>query len=211
MTKPLNLVSPQCSSHTTPFNRTAWGAPGRVLRATTAMALGGLVLFQAQMATASAVNATPILVVHGFDADFSNGINCKDPVMLAWVQGLQSRGFTRVKTIGWYKGDVNCDLRVPGIGNNTVDTSLDEVGREFANLVSDEFGTTTVAISAHSMGGLVVRRALHGVQNGHSGFPTNIRVSDVVTSGTPHAGTQWGRPAATSPPSARRSCHRARS
>ena len=164
----------------------------RIVRAASALAVGGLVFAMAPAAGAAAGNATPILVVHGFDADQNNSIDCKDAVMTAWVNGLRSRGFTNVQTVGWYRGDVNCYLRVPGIADNTVDTSLDQVGREFATLVANRFGATTVAVSAHSMGGLVVRRALDGVHNGHSDFPSNIRVSDVVTAGTPHGGTPAG-------------------
>jgi triacylglycerol esterase/lipase EstA (alpha/beta hydrolase family) len=164
----------------------------RAVRTGVAVALGGFVLSQAPVAEASVVSSTPILVVHGFDVDFSSGINCKDPVMLAWVQGLRNRGFTNVRTVGWYRNDVNCDLYVPGRADNTVNTSLSQVGREFSNLVANSFGSTTVGISAHSMGGLVVRRALDGVHNHHSGFSANIRVSDVVTSGTPHGGTNSG-------------------
>jgi hypothetical protein len=38
------------------------------------------------------------------------------------------------------------------------------------------------------MGGLIVRRAIAGVQNKVSGFPSKIYIEDVVTLATPHGG-----------------------
>lgn len=164
----------------------------RTLVATAALTGSILALAAAGATPASAAipsNNTTILLVHGFNASapFGGHIDCRDATMTPWAQGLRDRGFT-VRTVGWYASDTNCDLSVPGIADNTVNTSLDQVAREFTNLIANRFGTTPVAISAHSMGGLVVRRALHGVDDGHSGFSTNIRVTDVVTSGTPHDG-----------------------
>jgi hypothetical protein len=135
-------------------------------------------------------SSTTILLVHGFNASAPIGghIDCKDSTMKPWADGLKARGFT-VKTVAWYANDTNCDLAVPGISDNTVNTSLDQVAREFTNLIANKFGATPVGISAHSMGGLVVRRAIDGVEHHHSGFSDNIRVTDVVTSGTPHLGS----------------------
>jgi hypothetical protein len=133
--------------------------------------------------------STTILLVHGFNASapFGGHIDCKDSTMKPWADGLRARGFT-VKTVAWYADDTNCDLAVPGISDNTENTSLDQVAREFTNLIANRFGSTPVGISAHSMGGLVVRRAIDGVEHHHSGFSDNIRVTDVVTAGTPHQG-----------------------
>lgn len=134
--------------------------------------------------------STTILVVHGFNAFAPVGghIDCRDATMTAWANGLRARGFT-VRTVAWYADDTNCDLAVPGRADNTVNTSIDQIAREFTNLVNNQFGATPIAISAHSLGGLIVRRALDGVEHHHSGFSANIRVTDVVTSGTPHLGT----------------------
>jgi hypothetical protein len=158
-----------------------------------AVAAATAVPIAALASTAHASIPTPgttILLVHGFNASAPVGghIDCKDSTMKPWADGLRARGFT-VKTVAWYADDTNCDLAVPGISDNTVNTSIDQVAREFTNLVANRFGTTPVGISAHSMGGLVVRRAIDGVEHHHSGFSDNIRVSDVVTSGTPHLGT----------------------
>ncbi|MEY4174331.1 MAG: hypothetical protein RI900_1496, partial [Actinomycetota bacterium] len=59
-----------------------------------------------------------------------------------------------------------------------------------ANLVWNNYTSrgVPIAVSAHSMGGLVVRRAITGVMNRDAGFPAYLYVSDVTTSGTPHFG-----------------------
>ncbi|MEY4339770.1 MAG: hypothetical protein RLZ14_1620, partial [Actinomycetota bacterium] len=95
-----------------------------------------------------------------------------------------------VLTVAYNNNDYNCDLRVPGIADNNMNTSLDDVAREFANLVWNNYTSqgVPVAISAHSMGGLVVRRAITGVMNHDAGFPRYLYVPDVTTSGTPHFG-----------------------
>lgn len=166
----------------------------RRLLATAAAAVTGAALATTAVAPAPAGAAIPtstttVLLVHGFNASAAVGghIDCRDATMTDWAQGLRDRGFV-VRTVGWYADDTNCDLRVPGIADNTVDTSIDQVAREFTNLIANRFGSIPVAISAHSMGGLVVRRALDGVENRHQGFSTGIRVTDVITSGTPHGG-----------------------
>jgi len=43
----------------------------------------------------------------------------------------------------------------------------------------------------HSMGGLIIRSAVAQVEAGNADFPPSICVNDVVTLGTPHAGTPW--------------------
>ena len=186
---------------------TTGGAPSqrrmtRRLLALTALATvagSGFAIASPSMANASATVSTPILLVHGFDGGgifgsdvpLDSKVDCKNSIMTSWANGLRARGFTNVKTVGYYNGDINCDLNVPGRADNTINTSISQLGREFANLVSTTFTAhrITVAISAHSMGGLIVRRALDGVMNHHGSFPTTLSVSDVVTSGTPHAGS----------------------
>ena len=154
-------------------------------------------------ASASVSKSTTILLVHGFDGGsllgldlpFDSAIDCTGPTMKAWKNGLIARGFTDVRTVGYYKGDTNCDLFVPGRSNNSVNTSVVELGKEFANLVATTFTSQnrTVAVSAHSMGGLVTRQALAGTSAGQAGFPTALRIADVVTSGTPHNGALASR------------------
>src|SRR4051812_36039297 len=70
----------------------------------------------ANPAQASVGNTTPILLVHGFDGGgifegdlpLDSAVNCNNATIKAWKAGLRARGFTRVFTVGWYKGDTNC-------------------------------------------------------------------------------------------------------
>lgn len=167
----------------------------RILAGTVVAAglLGGLVAGSTPTAEAASPRSRTVLLVHGMPgpADvIASRVNCKDAAMAAWKSGLTRRGFTSVLTVGYNGNDYNCDLRVPGIADNTMNTSLDEVAREFANLVWNNYTSrgVPVAISAHSMGGLVVRRAITGVMNHDAGFPAYLYVPDVTTSGTPHFG-----------------------
>lgn len=141
-------------------------------------------------AAADSLRTSPLLIVHGFS--LTNGINCRDDAtMRTWTQGMRNRGWTDVRTVAWYSGDTNCTLGVDGVGNNTNFTSLTTIAKEFAWMVHGQFTVrgVAVAISAHSMGGLVVRRALDGVMNREAGFPPGMLVNDVVTAGSPHIGT----------------------
>lgn len=153
----------------------------------------GLVVGSTPTAEAAAPTSRTVLLVHGMPGPldiFFSKVDCKDAAMTAWANGLRNRGITNVVTVGYNNNDVNCNLRVPGIANNDMNTSLDEVAREFANLVWNNYTSrgVKIAISAHSMGGLIVRRAITGVMNQDAGYPAYLYVSDVVTSGTPHFG-----------------------
>ncbi|MEY4173860.1 MAG: hypothetical protein RI900_1025, partial [Actinomycetota bacterium] len=110
----------------------------RILAGTVAAAglLAGFVAGSAPTAEASAPRSRTVLLVHGMPgpADvIASRVNCKDAAMTAWKSGLVTRGFTSVLTVGYNNNDYNCDLRVPGIADNTMNTSLDDVAREFAN------------------------------------------------------------------------------
>lgn len=173
-----------------------------ITAATAAVAAATLSVGAVTPAGAATGTSTTVLLVHGFDggnvleadAPLDSAVNCGDSTQKAWVNGLRARGHTDVRTVGFYVGDHNCFSYVADRGNNTVWTSLTELGRELAWLIHDGYTRhgRNVAISAHSMGGIVVRSALSGVQNRLAGFPPAIQVSDVVTSGSPHAGTGIG-------------------
>ena len=147
----------------------------------------------------ASTKSTTVLLVHGFDGGDSavgdtpldSKTVCDRGAMKIWRDGLLARGWTDVRTVGYYKGD-QCLLNIPTSvrSNNTISTSIDELAKEFANLVWVNFTSRgrPVAISAHSMGGLVTRRALDGVMNREPGFPPGMWVQDVVTSGTAHNG-----------------------
>lgn len=161
-------------------------------------ALGALTLAAPAPADAAATPGTTILVVHGFDGGglgdlpLDSAVDCRNATITRWVRGLRARGFTDVRTVGYYRGDTGCDVNLPTAvrADNTVNTSIDQIARELADTIEATFTSrgVNVAISGHSMGGVIVRRALHGVQDGHADFPETLLVSDVVTSGSPHAG-----------------------
>lgn len=141
-------------------------------------------------AAADSLRSRPLLLVHGFS--LTSGIDCRnDATMRSWTQGMRNRNWTDVRTVAWYGGDSNCSLSVDGVGNNSNFTSLTTIAKEFAWMVHDQFTVNgvPVGIVAHSMGGLVVRRALDGVMNREAGFPPGMLVNDVVTAGSPHIGT----------------------
>jgi hypothetical protein len=170
------------------------------LALTTAVAGGALTVGPAAPAEAAVSRDATILLVHGFDGGnlldlnvpFDSAVNCNDPVIRDWKNELIERGFTDVRTVGYYAGDTNCDIYVPDRADNTVNTSLVEIGQDFALLVANTFTSQnrTVAVSAHSLGGIIARQAIAGVTAGRAGYPASVRIADVVTSGTAHAGAQ---------------------
>lgn len=165
-----------------------------------ALAGGALTVSPAAPAEAAVSRNATILLVHGFDGGnlldlnvpFDSAVNCNDPVIRDWKNELIERGFTDVRTVGYYAGDTNCDIYVPDRADNTVNTSLVEIGQDFALLVANTFTSQnrTVAVSAHSLGGIIARQAIAGVTAQRPGYPASVRIADVVTSGTAHAGAQ---------------------
>lgn len=173
--------------------RRLFAAAATTLTAATALTVG-----LPSPASAAAPKSAPVLMVHGFDGGnliegdlpLDSAMSCRNSAMNAWRSGLASRGHTNIRTVGYYQGDTGCDLNVPFRGDNTVNSSITDLGRDLALLIHNTYTSKgeSVTISAHSMGGLVVRAALAGVHNRAPGFPTRLLVSDVVTAGSPHAG-----------------------
>jgi triacylglycerol esterase/lipase EstA (alpha/beta hydrolase family) len=171
----------------------------RTALAATAALLSTLVATSAARAEHADVDDTPIILVHGFDGGgfdnipLNSAIDCKGREMELWRNGLEDLGFPskHLITLGYYKGDVHCDRNVPFRGDNTVDTSIQQLAHDFATFVSDNFTKKgiNVAVSAHSLGGIIVRQAIASVRKHKAGFPRALRISDVVTSGSPHAGS----------------------
>ncbi|WP_338897275.1 alpha/beta hydrolase [Streptomyces sp. TG1A-60] len=94
-------------------------------------------------------------------------------------------------TFGYYSKNKNCSYSAGG----NRDTSIKDVAKKFANYVSKHYtkNNKKVDVVAHSMGGLVVRAALHYTHKGAAGFPKKLYIEDVVTLGTPHAGITKSR------------------
>ncbi|MEU7331280.1 alpha/beta hydrolase [Streptomyces parvus] len=94
-------------------------------------------------------------------------------------------------TFGYYSGNTKCSANVPG----SRDTAIKDVAKKFANYVAKNYTAKGIKVDvvAHSMGGLVVRAALHYTHQRAAGFPSKLYVEDVVTLGTPHAGITTSR------------------
>ncbi|GAA4904281.1 triacylglycerol esterase/lipase EstA (alpha/beta hydrolase family) [Nonomuraea thailandensis] len=186
------------------------------------LARSGSVLFMvvamvtaAMIATAPAASAAPArgdghrvtVMVHGFDREAD--ISCSG----AWnsaEQWLNANGWGDVVTFGYYNKATNCDLRLQG----TTDTRIQEVGRQFAWTVYYLYSSHDVAIDVvtHSMGGLVAKAAVEGVNRYGVGkpapdlsgltidrndlgatdwprdWPPFLYIEDMVTFATPHQG-----------------------
>ncbi|MEU0163763.1 hypothetical protein ABZ154_34550 [Streptomyces sp. NPDC006261] len=94
-------------------------------------------------------------------------------------------------TFGYYTNNKKCSANVKG----SRETPIKDVAKEFANYVSRNYTKKGIKVDvvAHSMGGLVVRAALHYTHKGAAGFPKKLYIEDVVTLGTPHAGVTKSR------------------
>ncbi|MET7934553.1 hypothetical protein [Streptomyces sp. NPDC005322] len=131
-----------------------------------------------------------VYLVKGFNSiPLSDGVSCQD----RWgrfTQAMQSWGWkgTFVK-VGFYTGD-DCDINLART-DGTRDLPLEELGRRLAwniYLNYSRYGKS-VDLVGHSMGGLIVRAAVHGVTHRPSGdWPPFIYVEDAVTLGAPHYG-----------------------
>ncbi|WP_345943030.1 hypothetical protein [Streptomyces sp. SID2119] len=69
------------------------------------------------------------------------------------------------------------------------------MAKKFANHISTNYTKRGIKVDvvAHSMGGLVVRAALHYTHKRAPGFPKKLYIEDIVTLGTPHAGINHGQ------------------
>jgi hypothetical protein len=143
----------------------------------------------------------PIVYVHGFDvfsATDCNMWNNMDSTMRTW-------GLTGEKaSVQYYSSDSNCTYseihhgdhtKVNGSSHTTHNngTAIEHLGYHLAWMIYDHFTAVNqpVDVVAHSMGGLVTRYAIYGVQAGLAYFPPRLLIEDVVTLATPHGGTAW--------------------
>jgi triacylglycerol esterase/lipase EstA (alpha/beta hydrolase family) len=180
----------------------------RQIRILILVAMLGAATVAAGVSTAEARTtdrAKPIIYVHGFLLNGASNCNQWQPMAAT----LASLGHTGPHTtLAYYTGDANCshaldhhgrhDLHYPSghrDGSHTQATSIRHLGYHLAWMIYDHYTLNgqPVDIVAHSMGGLAVRYALAQTQRGHPDFPPRLLVEDIVTLGTPHAGTTWAR------------------
>jgi triacylglycerol esterase/lipase EstA (alpha/beta hydrolase family) len=129
-------------------------------------------------------NGNRVIFVHGFAPGGTH--DCADYFRTARKHFENNEWKGNLLTFGYYSGNKKCSYNAGG----SRDTSIKEVAKKFANYVSKHYTQNgkKVDVVAHSMGGLVVRAALHYTHQRAAGFPTKLYIEDVVTLGTPHAG-----------------------
>ncbi|QNP72241.1 hypothetical protein IAG44_24380 [Streptomyces roseirectus] len=132
-----------------------------------------------------------VLLVHGYDPVWAAKFDCKD-YFKDVIKGFKDYKWKgKVRGVAFYKDDWNCDFR---IAKGERDRGLKQLGKDLANKIYKDYTSKgkSVDLLGHSMGGLIIQAALTGVAKKESGFPKKLYVEDVVTLGTPHAGTGWG-------------------
>ncbi len=167
----------------------------RTVAALAALVLAALLGALAAPAPAAAApvradsKARPIYFVHGYAG--SGGHDCATYWAKAGAR-LRQQGFTGTFTTwGYYSEDSGCSVEYGG----NRDTSLNTLARELAWSIYNTHSRygRSIDVVAHSMGGLIVRRAIAGIDRNESGYPGYLYVEDVATLGTPHDGTNWAR------------------
>jgi hypothetical protein len=161
----------------------------------------------------------PVLLIHGVDTrgpDFGNNCDASWGDVITFLRRI---GWTNtIYPIHYYHKDVPCQSRGtlpngnPSIangyiahhgshaahyssghrdGSHTADTSIRHLAYHFAWFLYDHFSSKNIQVEivAHSMGGLISRYAINAVQRHFPGFPAKLLVKDIVTLGTPHAGS----------------------
>jgi hypothetical protein len=177
----------------------------RSLKAAVAAAamLAALSASPALAASGDSNQSTPVIFVHGYDP-FGTGDNCN--MWSNMTSFLKSNGkFTGpLVTLKYYYNDSNCGVDVNNFGSQSTyfpgglvngedsqNTDIRHIAYQFAWYVYNTYSSKgqNVGIVAHSMGGLIVRSALYRVAAGDPNFPPDLLVSNIVTYGTPHDGT----------------------
>jgi pimeloyl-ACP methyl ester carboxylesterase len=151
----------------------------------------------------------PVVFVHGLDAVGDPGVSCTS----TWDDmrsAFRTYGYTgALDAVGYYEYDSACDHSInssggsPGSwypsghyadGGHGANTNIEHLGYHLAWYVYDRYSSkgTTVDLVGHSMGGLIIRYAVAGVQRGLSGFPPKLLVEDAVTIASPHGGARAG-------------------
>ncbi|MEH1163969.1 hypothetical protein V6V47_01125 [Micromonospora sp. CPCC 205539] len=133
--------------------------------------------------------AKPVYFVHGYV--LGSGTDCNNSYWANAVADFRLDGdpaFAQTtRTVGFYQGDRNCDVR---IAEGSHDTGIEELGRLFSWEIYNRYSRFGVAVDvvAHSMGGLIAMTAISGTQRNLVGWAPYVFVEDVSTLATPFAG-----------------------
>jgi hypothetical protein len=174
-----------------------------LLLAALAIALGGLTFLAPQHAHAGSTS-DPVLLVHGFS--LSSAQNCNTSSMFGDIESFfNGQGITSTRSLGYYNGDSSCNAYLKqekshctgwydsGSNDGTVNEDIRHTSCLLAWYIWDTYTShgVTVAVVAHSMGGILIRQAMNDTPY-VGAFPPYLMVSDVVTAGTPHQGLPPG-------------------
>ncbi|WP_051723629.1 FG-GAP-like repeat-containing protein [Micromonospora chokoriensis] len=131
----------------------------------------------------------PVYFVHGYV--WGSGTDCNHSYWANAVADFRLDGdpaYAEItRTVGFYQGDTNCDVRLV---EGTHDTPIEELGRLLSWEIYHRYARFGVAVDvvAHSMGGLVTMAAISGTQRNLVGWAPYIYVEDVSTLASPFAG-----------------------
>ncbi|MER6910804.1 hypothetical protein ABT354_03895 [Streptomyces sp. NPDC000594] len=131
----------------------------------------------------------PVYFLKGYMGvrESGTGVSCLD----SWAPArnfFKREGWSGpLHLVGFYAGDTNCNVSIASGDKNT---SIRELGRNLAWDIHNRYSRygKSVDLIGHSMGGLIARAAVTGVQRRLSGWPDYIHVEDAVTIATPHEG-----------------------
>ena len=133
-----------------------------------------------------------VLFIHGYNPT-SNRTDC-GATFDRMIGQLRAEGFTgSMVRVGFYSGDVNCDVNLRSYGSFSDSSSWKAISKAFSTYVYNTYTSRGIAVDVvgYSMGGLISRGGVYGAQKGESGFAPPIDVEDSVTLGTPHKGAAW--------------------
>jgi putative serine esterase DUF676 len=131
----------------------------------------------------------PIYWVHGIDWKGSASADCAQwDTAISRYRSLGAKGDQR--TVAFYTEDEHCNTRIGDFPNHS--GNLPDIGKALAWDIYHRYTEKNISVDAvgHSMGGLIIRAAITGVQKKLAGWPPRLYVEDVVTLSTPHTGSK---------------------
>jgi pimeloyl-ACP methyl ester carboxylesterase len=131
-------------------------------------------------------SVSPVVVlVHGFSPS-PEGYSCAGYWKDLETAFRQWDPSVKLVTVGYVRGDHQCDTRIASGGPST---PIGALGRDLAADVYQRFSARgiPVVLVGHSMGGLIVQSAL--AQAGSGGGPPFLLVPRAMTISSPHGGT----------------------
>jgi len=166
----------------------------------------GLLFVRPPQARAGSSSA-PVLLIHGWNPNSAQ--DCDSGSEWGTVETyFRNHGVSNAHSEGFYTGDTNCwdhlnlydgrcsDWYDSGANNGTVNEDIRHRSCLLAWRIWDYWSQydTTIEVVAHSMGGILIRQAMNDTP-WVGAFPPYLRISDVVTAGSPHQGlldgTAW--------------------